>query len=79
VPTNQGCELEPVEVRHADIDDYQSDVVLQQALERFASRRCFDQCLVHPCENDLVAQELRLLVVDQQDLHFVRLVGRRDS
>ena len=48
-----------------------ADFVLQQALERLARRRRLEQVLADLGEHDLVAQQLRLLVVDQQDIDLV--------
>ena len=74
VLANHRRKLEPVQIRHADVDEDQCDVVLQQTLERLARRARFQQRLADFGEHDLMAQELRLLIVDQKDVH---LVGQR--
>ena len=64
-------QLEAVELRHADIHQDDGDIVLQQLLQRLARRRGFDQIFAETRQNDLVAQELCRLIVDQQDVDLV--------
>jgi hypothetical protein len=66
-------ELETVELRHADVDQHDTDVVLQQQHEGFARRVGLEEILVELGENDLVAQQLRRLIVDQQDVDLLGL------
>ena len=54
-------ELEAVEIRHADVDQDERDLVLEQVLERLARRGGLEQVLADLGEHDLVAQQLRLL------------------
>src|SRR3981081_2435950 len=72
-------ELESVEVRHTDIDENQRNIVLQQTLECLVRRGRLDQGLADLRENDLIAQQLCLLVVDQQDVHLVGLAHKRNT
>jgi hypothetical protein len=71
-------QLEPVELRHADVDQDDGDILLEQLLERFARRGGLDQILAKLGENRLVAQQLGRLVVDQQNIDLVTR-GHRHS
>ena len=66
-------QLEPVELGHADIDDHDGELRLEQPVEGFAPGVRGDQIRVDPAEDDLIAQQLRGLVVDQQ--HVGPIVG----
>src|SRR5258708_39931540 len=68
---NQGRELEAVEVGHADVDQHDRDVLLQQMLEGLLGRVGHDEVFPELAERDLVAEQLRRLVVDQQDVDLV--------
>ena len=61
-------QLEPVELRHADVHDHDRAVVPQQAIERLARRVRRNQVRVDALENRPVAEELGGLVVDEQDV-----------
>ena len=61
-------ELEPVEIRHAHIDQHDSDVVLEQLLESLIGRTRLDQVLAKLAEDHLVAEQLPRLVIDQQNI-----------
>ena len=52
--------------------------LMQQVFQRFFGRSRFDQPLVQPGEDRLIAQELGWLVVDQQDVDLV-VRGHRAS
>ena len=69
-------QLEAVELRHADVDQDDGDVVLQQNLERFARRRRANEVLIQLGQDDLVAQQLGWLVVDQKDVDAILGVHR---
>ena len=64
--------LETVEVRHAHVDQDQRHLLLEEHLEGLARGGRFDEILADLRQNGLVAQQLRLVVVDQQDIHLVR-------
>ncbi len=64
-------EFEPVQFRHADIDQDDGDVVLEQELERFASGRSLDQVLAEFLQDDLIGEQLRWLVVHQKNVYLV--------
>ena len=64
-------QFEAVEVRHADVDQNDGDFVLQQNLQRFRRRRGLDEILVELAQNDLVAQQLGRLIVDQKNVDLV--------
>ena len=64
-------ELEAVELGHADVHQHHRDFRLEQLLQRLAARRGLDQVLVDVTQDDFVAQQLRGLVVDQQDVDFL--------
>ncbi len=63
--------LKAVEIRHADVDQHDGDVVLEQELQRFPRRRRLDQILVEFAEDDVVSKQLVRLVVDQQHVDFL--------
>ena len=67
--------LEAVEIRHANVDQHDGDVVLQEKLQGFARRRRLDQVLVELAENDFIGQKLVRLIVDQQDVDFFPRLG----
>ena len=69
-------QLVAVEVRHADVDQDHGDVGLQQVLQRLAGRVGGDQGVAEPAEDGLVGQQLRRLVVDQQDVDAIDAGGR---
>ena len=64
-------QLEAVELRHADIDQHDRDLVLQQLLQRLARRVALIRFSPSSLEDHLVAQQLGRLVVDQQDVDLV--------
>ena len=57
--------LETVELRHADIDEHDGGIVLEQKFQRFARRRRLDEVFAEFAENFLIGEQLRRLVVDQ--------------
>ena len=59
-------EFKTVELRHADIADNDSDVLLEQMLERLPGGLGFDQVFSEALQCRLVAEELRRLIVDKQ-------------
>ena len=61
-------ELEAVEIRHADVDQHDRDIGFEQVDERLLRRAGLEQRLAELLQDDLVAQQLGRLVVDQQDV-----------
>ena len=61
-------ELEAVELGHADVDQDDRDLVLEQDLERLAAGGRDDQVLAELLQDDFIGQQLRRLVVDQKDV-----------
>jgi hypothetical protein len=59
-------QVEAVELRHADVDEDDGDVVLEEQVERLARRAGLDQVLAELAEDGLVAEQLGRLVVDHQ-------------
>ena len=70
-------QLVAVEVRHADVDQDDGDLVLQQRLERLARRVGADQLLAQLGEDGIVGEQLGRLIVDDEDLDRVRPQGDR--
>ena len=68
---DHGGELEAVEIGHAHVDQDERDLVLEQTFERLARRGGLEQSLPDLGEHDLVAQELRLAVVDKENVDLV--------
>jgi hypothetical protein len=68
--TQHGGELEAVEFRHADVDENDRDVVLEQKLQGLARRRGLDQILVQLVKDNLVGEQLVGLIVDQENVDF---------
>ena len=75
---DHGGQLEPVEVRHDDVDQHHGDVVLQDLLQRLPAGRGLDQVLAQVAQHHLVAQQLRRLIVDQKNIDWLVRVHRRD-
>src|SRR5262249_36593710 len=65
---NQIGQLKTVDVRHADVQQNDGDVFLQQMIKSLAPGACLDEVFVQAAQNCLVAQELRRLVVDHQNI-----------
>ncbi len=52
------CQLEAVDLGHADVHQHDRDVTLQQVVQRLASGVRFHQTLSEIVKNHLVAQQL---------------------
>ena len=65
---DHGGKLEAVHVRHAHIHQDDGDVGAQELVESLVRGGGLQEVLAEIGENDLIAQELRRLVVDQQDV-----------
>ena len=72
-------ELKAVELRHADVDQDDRDLVLEQNLQRLARRRRLDQILAESAQNHFVGEQLRGLIVDQEDIDLVDRAMRRGA
>src|SRR5262249_42181008 len=66
-------EFKPVELRHADIAENDSDVLLEKMLERLSGGPGFDQVFSEALQCRLVAEELRRRTVNKQN--FNRTLG----
>ena len=64
-------EFEAVEVRHRDVDEDDCDLVLRRCASASRPGRGLDQSLAKLLEHDLVAEQLRRLIVDEQDIHWL--------
>jgi hypothetical protein len=64
-------ELEPVELGHLHVHEHHRDLVLQQLLERGARGARLDEVLAELAEDRFVGQQLRRLIVDQEDIDGV--------
>ena len=73
VLANHRRELKPVELRHGDVGQDDGDFVPQKLHEGFARGARLDEVLAQSAEDHLIAEQLRRLVVDQQDVHLVLL------
>jgi hypothetical protein len=63
-------ELEPVQFRHADVDQNDGNLVLQEILERFPPGGSDHQIFAKLLENNLIGEQLGRLVIDQKDVYL---------
>ncbi len=70
VLANQRRKLETVEIGHADVDQDDGDVDLQQLLKRLPAGVHLDQVLAQILEDHFIAEDFGRLVVYQQDVDF---------
>ncbi len=68
-------QLVAIELRHDDVHEHDGDVVAQQKLEGLGRRAHLDQVLAQLAEDRLVGEQLRRLVVNQQDVDRIDRVG----
>jgi hypothetical protein len=66
-------EFRTVELRHADITENDSDVLLEQMFERLSGGLGFDQVFSEALQCRLVTEEPRRLIVDKQNVN--RILG----
>ena len=64
-------ELEPVQIRHADVHQNNGNLVLEQLFERLLAGRGLDQLLSQILENHLVCHQFGRVIIDQQDADFL--------
>ena len=72
-------ELKPVDLGHAHIHQYDSNVDLEQLLQSVLGRRRLDQVLAQVGENGVIAEQFARLVVHHQNVYFfvhVHLISR---
>src|SRR5882672_4311021 len=75
---NHGREFEAVEIGHAHVDENERDFMLEQAFKGLPGGRRFQQVFADLRQNRLVTQQLRMLIVDQQNIHrfgFIHVDG----
>ena len=68
VLANHLRQFKAIKLRHADIHQHDGDIVLQQMLQRLAPGSGLDQILAQFPEYDLVAEQLRRLIVHHEDV-----------
>ena len=83
VPQHAG-ELEAVELGHADIDEHHRHIILEQKRQGLLRGVGLDEVFSQPGQDDLVAQQLGRLIVDQQDVdpiqrHYSKAFPQRCS
>jgi hypothetical protein len=69
-------QLEAVEIGHADIDENETDVILEKSVERPLGAVRHDKLFIEVAQNDLIADELRRLVVDEKNLDLLAILRR---
>ena len=60
--------LEPVHVRHADVEQHDRELLVHQLLERLAPGMRKHQVLAKIAEHGLIGQQPRRLIIYQQDV-----------
>jgi hypothetical protein len=69
-------ELEPVQIRHADVHQNNGNLVLEELFERLLAGRGLDQVFPQVLKDHLVGHELGRVIIDQQDADFLVWVAR---
>ena len=72
--TDHRDELEAIKIRHADVDEHDTDIHLQQRLQRLAAGVRLDEVLAEFVQNDFVGEQFRRLIVDEEDVDLF-LIG----
>ena len=65
--------FETIQLRHANVDQNDRDLVLEQVLERIPAGGGDHEILAELLENDFIGKQLRRLIVDQQDIYLLVL------
>ena len=65
---DQGCKFEAIELRHADVNENNGDVMFKKLAKGFVGRGGLEQILTKVLKDNLVAQQLGWLVVDRRIL-----------
>ena len=68
---DHGGEFEAVELGHADVDQDDRDVVLEQIFQRFAAGGRDDEVFAEFLQNDLIGEQLCRLVVNQKNVDLL--------
>ena len=77
VLSDQRCKLKAIELRHADIDEDDRNLILEKLLQRFFSRHRLDEIVTQRLQDHLIGEQLRWLIVYQEDVDLV-LGGHSD-
>ena len=67
---DHGGEFEPVELRHADVDQDNRDFVLEQEFERFTAGGRDDEVFTELLQDDFIGKQLGRLIVHQKDVYL---------
>ena len=67
---DHGGELEPVQFRHANVEQNNRDFVLEQVFKRFPAGSGGNEIFSKFLQNNLIGEQLRRLIVDQKDVYF---------
>ena len=68
---DHGGELESVQLRHADVDQNDRDVDLEQVFQRLAAGGGDDEILAELLQDDFIGEQFGRLIVNQQDVYFL--------
>jgi hypothetical protein len=75
--TDHGRKLKTVELGHADIDQDDGDVVLEQDFQRLAAGGRNNEILAQLLQDHLIRQKLRRLIVDEEDVDLFMISHQR--
>ena len=67
---DHGGEFETVELGHADVDEYDRDLVLEQEFECLAAGSRDDEVFAELFQNNFIGEQLCRLIVDQKNVHL---------
>ena len=70
---DHGRKLEAVELGHADVDQDDRDLVLEQVFKRLAARGGDDEVLAELLQDHLIGEQLGRLIVHEEDVDFLML------
>src|SRR5581483_4350824 len=79
VLTDHCGELETVQIRHADVDQDNCKIVLEQKLQGLFRGGSLKKLGVEPAENNLIAEELGRLIVDEEQVYLAVLCHDRSQ
>ena len=68
---DHGGEFEPVQLRHADVDQNHRDRVLEKVLQRLAAGSGDDEIFAELLQDHFIGEQLRRLIVNQQNVYVV--------
>ena len=75
--TNHLRQIEAIDIGHADIGQHDRDILLQKMLQRLGCGSGLDQVFAKIAQDDFVAEELRRLIVDHENVYLLIGVHRR--